>query len=203
MLQNVLSVGTFLTFTDPVIAPPAFANGDFVPVVHVRRGTFEGVTFEWLPYWAGAITTVPFNGVDIFTGPFGGCFIAVYRVGANICVAHIGTGPTDADAQTIAVKNRWLGFARNHGADLLVAYNPFRQMYPGLGTIPVPRGEDGTALRFTSPLYAFVTGVRPYQCYGVVLWPQLENFSKRRIVKVTRLLPMKRGLELQNMLRLR
>ncbi len=197
MLEKALTPGKVFNFSEPKIVKPNFNNGDFVPLPETTIN-LAGTDCQWLHFWAGAITSVELNRYDVFTGPFSGCFIAVFKQAGKFRITHLGTGPTKTDQETVQVKDQWLTFAKTHPPDLVVAYNPLRQWEAG-GFPFAPKGQVPLG---SLPLYAFVTAAEPHQCYGVLMWPQIgATGGNRKVVDIQRLLPIKHGLELQNMMR--
>ena len=79
--------------------------------------------FQWLFWIPGFINQVPFENLDVLTGPMSGCWITKYRIGATEYIGHIGTN-YQMPAQTIAAKAAWMAFARANPTAIIGGYQP-------------------------------------------------------------------------------
>lgn len=83
--------------------------------------------FHFLFYDKGFITQVAPNGLPVLSGPFGGCFMVVYKRGGTLYVGHIGTKDGDPNAD---VKQAWTAFEGSNDATnkVVLAFNPQRSV---------------------------------------------------------------------------
>ncbi len=65
--------------------------------------------FRWLPWIPGKISYAPLAGSDLFTGPFTGCWVVIFRLGPATCLGHIGTDASPITPNSPQVKAAWNG----------------------------------------------------------------------------------------------
>jgi hypothetical protein len=99
--------------------------------------------FRWLAYIAGEITCLPLNalfGDEVLTGPFSGCWLAIFQFIQNgaLYVGHIGTGDFPADPRTVAVKAAWNAAVDN---GIIRPIKAVRPSHPGSRLKPGYRPE--------------------------------------------------------------
>ena len=118
--------------------------------------------FRWLPWIPGKISYAPLAGTDIFTGPFTGCWVVVFRIGPTVCFGHIGTKTDPMTPESQAVKTAWKDAVRDG------AITPLKAMKPTTN-IPAPQpGDKGAGV-----IYAVATST---QELAVVV---MRNFSHK------------------------
>ena len=118
--------------------------------------------FRWLPWVPGKITYAPISGTDILTGPFTGCWVVIFRMGAQVCLGHIGTKTDAMTPESLAVKAAWADAVR----DGLIT--PMKATQPHTA-IPLPQPGD----RSSADAYAVATSA---QDLAVVV---MRNFSTK------------------------
>ena len=72
--------------------------------------------FLWLPYIPGFVSETEQINLPVVTGPLSGCPTTRYLRGGAYYVGHPGTVDDPANAQTIAAKGFWNGYAATLGA---------------------------------------------------------------------------------------
>jgi len=82
--------------------------------------------FQWLGYYAGAVSQVAFDNVDVLSGNFSGCWMTVYKVAGVTYVCHVGTKDDATDKKTIAAKKGWNDFAQANRLTIERGFNPAR-----------------------------------------------------------------------------
>jgi hypothetical protein len=87
-----------------LVKPTPPATVDQVKAGRLGMAAFQ---FRWLPYVAGLITYVPLNNDSIITGKFTGCWLAIFRMGGQKYLAHIGTDTLPTSPLTLNVKTAW------------------------------------------------------------------------------------------------
>ena len=75
--------------------------------------TNQPLTYTWLTYAAGYVTTAPVAG-PVMTGPMSGCLLCRYNLGGQK-LAHIGTVHNSQSPDTKKVKLAWLDFVDKQG----------------------------------------------------------------------------------------
>jgi hypothetical protein len=128
-------------------------------------------TFGWLTWLPGSITYVNMAGHDVLTGPMSGCDLVMFRQGAKICAAHLGTD-IGAIAGNAAVKTLWNNFAVAHPADVIGGFNPFNDVNPW---IPAQKADDAAG----PPVYYGVY-TTTHRFYTLVLYAQKTSNTDNR-----------------------
>jgi hypothetical protein len=82
--------------------------------------------FQWLGYYGGAISQVPFDNLDVLSGNFSGCWMTVYKKDGITRICHVGTVDDPAHAKTRAAKDAWNAFANANPHSIQRGFNPAR-----------------------------------------------------------------------------
>jgi len=130
--------------------------------------------FQFLHYVPGMVTEVPFNGIDVLTGPMSGCHIAVYKRNGVLCVGHIGTYMEPTSVKSLAAKQAWNDFAKDNSMHIQGGFQPV-----WMGGSPVALPEE----RPVAKLFALVTRDA---FYAVSLFPQSNDSQHYRIAGIQR-----------------
>lgn len=80
--------------------------------------------FRWLPWIPGAVSFVTLAGEDILTGPFTGCWVAIFDLAGTRYVGHIGTDLSPDHPNSIQVKEAWAKAVRSGVVTPHSAFNP-------------------------------------------------------------------------------
>ena len=90
VLEKLLHVGA----PSPLPPPRSVAGGAGVACsIGVNDVTFEDFHFWDLPFAANGINYTSSQGRDVLSGNFTGCLMASYKVGGEVRVCHVSTGP--------------------------------------------------------------------------------------------------------------
>lgn len=189
MIEQKLIVGRFLNLTitgaKPVAALGSFvtqnamamtieeSSGSKIKTSNVVLGTGAKAhrNFQWLHWVPGRICEVPFNNLDVLTGPMSGCYIVNYKRAGVEYVGHIGTDLGPATANSVAAKNSWNAFATNNPMQVLGGFKPKWN-----GTLPPTQPGDHS---YGMPTVFGLVTQREY--YTVVTYQQKDFSGKYRI----------------------
>ncbi len=189
MIEQKLIVGRFLNLT--INSPkPAGNQGNFVTQASIAMTIQESTgskvktsnvvlgtghkahrNFQWLHWVPGSICQVPFNGLDVLTGPMSGCYITNYRIGGQEYVGHIGTDMGPNTPNSIAAKACWNNFATAHPLDVLGGFKP-----AWIGALPPTVNGDTT---WGLPTVFGLVTMKEY--YTLVTYPQQNAANIYRI----------------------
>lgn len=144
MIERKLIVGRYIHRPTPQLTRIVYAPGDFVtqPAMPLQieesSGFFKKVSestagtnakahrnYQWLGWYSTGISEVPFNGVDVLTGPMSGCWLVTYRRNGRIHASHIGTD-TNRVPETQTLKQRWNQWAMINTHLVVGGFNPAR-----------------------------------------------------------------------------
>jgi len=87
------------------------------------------LSFTWLKYCAGYVTTAPLAST-VMTGPMTGCYLCRYKEGGTQ-IAHIGTAHGSDDPKSIEVKRAWLSFVERSEVSGVTGGSPADYFFVG------------------------------------------------------------------------
>ena len=179
--KNLIVVGKELRFGANYFAPQA-AMAKSHPHLHHARFRIQNAVpttmrddpghslFQWLGYIPGVVNQVPLGALDVLSGGFTGCWMAIYQMDGRQYVGHIGTEDTPNHLNTLAVKQAWRDFVRAPGVNA-AAFTAFQPHHAGL-TDPFVRGLLASKTS-QEKFLGLVTTER--KCFSVLLFGVGQN----------------------------
>ncbi len=177
MIEHLFTSGTLMRFAAVPLegrdtphrdgfkmVPPSPITFTFLPKGSDQWTTAVAARAQWLPWISGAVSETALLGLDVFSGPFSGCWMVAYRDGPMRYVGHIGTD-TNRPANTKSAKRAWQRFAVANEDSLLAGLNACRD-YQG----PFPDLHGGVE---RPQLYGLITP--DLRCFTVVLYQQVKS----------------------------